>query len=503
VGDVAGTRGDDECRPRSVSEQEISERQADKTKLLELLAECAARLDANENEAYGLWGPAQEIAKLSGFLGIPTPPIEFAVLHRPFHKLHAEHSHLLTVNCLIVHDPYGPIIAELVLGVTAATNYDGPDIILPSPTPARATIRRLIDSWRRKIECIDVRTIVYRKPPKRVLQSLEQYVHAAAFIRAMKGPMTPAEQREADEFAEYLQNPEARQTLQEWRNGPAQFKTVGSIFPKSESTSDSTSSRSAPTEEQIADAIEQHASHRATLAQIEHEILEDLRQSPGRVAYIELHTRRILRDRFDDDPAKHDLARAAATREARALPRHGGQTERHFRHKTTLKHPPNTGLWWNPKEVQDVLRDLRDRGVIEWVPADKAGEFSLLDDEEHREPVWRLCRQGRNADREPPSESSHSPDFTSVNWCGLRFEFAKGHQALAIGALWQAWESGEHSLTVETIAEKCGTSSNRFQLGKVFRSKKQDGGYEPHPAWGTLIIEAGKGCYRLNPALSR
>ena len=96
-------------------------------------------------------------------------------------------------------------------------------------------------------------------------------------------------------------------------------------------------------------------------------------------------------------------------------------------------------------------------------------------------------------------ECSHSPDFTSVVWFGTRYSFGKGNQAEAVRVLWEAWENGGHSLSQELIGERTGSAAARFELRKVFRSRKPDGSYEPHPAWGTMIVPDGKGCYRLAP----
>lgn len=92
---------------------------------------------------------------------------------------------------------------------------------------------------------------------------------------------------------------------------------------------------------------------------------------------------------------------------------------------------------------------------------------------------------------------THSPDFTSVDWYGARYTFAKGNQARSVQALWEAWEAGGHSLTQETIGDRIRSAADRFELRTTFRRRKEEGGYEPHPAWGTMIQKDGKGCYRL------
>ena len=40
--------------------------------------------------------------------------------------------------------------------------------------------------------------------------------------------------------------------------------------------------------------------------------------------------------------------------------------------------------------------------------------------------------------------------------------------------------------------------SERFEMRKTFR-KYAVGKYEQHPAWGTMIQQDSKGCYRLVP----
>jgi len=96
-------------------------------------------------------------------------------------------------------------------------------------------------------------------------------------------------------------------------------------------------------------------------------------------------------------------------------------------------------------------------------------------------------------------EPTHSPDFTSVDWFGTRYTFAKGNQAESVRVLWDAWASGGHSLSQETIGDRIGSTASRFELAKVFRRKAAGGGYEPHPAWGTMIRPDSKGSYRLTP----
>ncbi len=106
---------------------------------------------------------------------------------------------------------------------------------------------------------------------------------------------------------------------------------------------------------------------------------------------------------------------------------------------------------------------------------------------------------GRTAHPPPPTTaelSTHSEDFTSVNWFGRKYQFAKGQQVQAIKALWCEWEKGGHSLSEKTIGEKVESTSDSFRLTHVFRNRSGKG---MHPAWGTMIVSAQKGTYKLNP----
>lgn len=93
---------------------------------------------------------------------------------------------------------------------------------------------------------------------------------------------------------------------------------------------------------------------------------------------------------------------------------------------------------------------------------------------------------------------SHSLDFTSVSWFGTAYTFNKGQQSQAVRMLWEAWERG-HTLAQATIAEAVESNDDHFQLSKVFRTAKPGGGYQPHPAWGTMIQSVGKGIFGLVP----
>jgi hypothetical protein len=91
----------------------------------------------------------------------------------------------------------------------------------------------------------------------------------------------------------------------------------------------------------------------------------------------------------------------------------------------------------------------------------------------------------------------HSPDFTSVVWEGQSYTFTRGQQAECIRLLWQAWENNTPVLAEKDIGSTIEAENNNFQLSKVFRKKKKGGGYEHHPAWGTMIQKANKGSFQL------
>ncbi|MHB1157675.1 MAG: hypothetical protein ACYC26_12680 [Phycisphaerales bacterium] len=91
-------------------------------------------------------------------------------------------------------------------------------------------------------------------------------------------------------------------------------------------------------------------------------------------------------------------------------------------------------------------------------------------------------------------KATHSEDFTSVEWFGTRYDFAKGNQAESVRVLWTEWEKGGHSLSEKTIGEKIESSAEHFRLVHVFRSKDN----KMHSAWGTMIVSSGKGVFSLN-----
>lgn len=100
-------------------------------------------------------------------------------------------------------------------------------------------------------------------------------------------------------------------------------------------------------------------------------------------------------------------------------------------------------------------------------------------------------------DLQKPKATSHSNDFSSVQWFGIHYTFSKGLQAECIKVLWEAWGQGGHSLSEQTIADKTGSANDRFRIFHVFNPTDRDGNRKPHPAWKKMIQPAGKGQYRL------
>ena len=138
--------------------------------------------------------------------------------------------------------------------------------------------------------------------------------------------------------------------------------------------------------------------------------------------------------------------------------------------------------------------------ICAYFTADRMSELQLWLCAKYADEATEMGMHPRHPEaRADQPQPTHSPDFTSVNWFGTRYTFAKGNQAESVRALWGAWEGGGHSLSQETIGSRVGSQTDRFELAKVFRRKAAGGGYQPHPAWGTMIRSDSKGSYRLTP----
>lgn len=109
--------------------------------------------------------------------------------------------------------------------------------------------------------------------------------------------------------------------------------------------------------------------------------------------------------------------------------------------------------------------------------------------------------QGKGKGQDPPDQASHSSDFTSARWFGRDFIFSKGQQAAVVRILWHEWETGNHAISQETIAERLEEEGlkaehSTLRLSHVFRNPRRKG---HHPAWGTMIQSVTKGVYKLCP----
>lgn len=93
----------------------------------------------------------------------------------------------------------------------------------------------------------------------------------------------------------------------------------------------------------------------------------------------------------------------------------------------------------------------------------------------------------------------HSPDFRSVNWYGVDYEFTP-NQAACVKVLWEAFEVGIGSMGELEILDRAGLYTGR--LYNVFRNKiKGTCRVEPHNALNHMIVKGGtSGTYRLNAA---
>jgi len=142
-------------------------------------------------------------------------------------------------------------------------------------------------------------------------------------------------------------------------------------------------------------------------------------------------------------------------------------------------------------------------GVLTWLTVAPTYPRYTTPEQQRELRQLRRCLQDaakkrlRQLERCQETQPTHSKDFTSFTWCGTNFQFSKGQQAEAVRVLFEAWEKGTPTLSEKTIGEEIGSSSNNFQLAKVFREKRKDGGYVSHPAWGTMIKRSRKGIYQF------
>ena len=85
-----------------------------------------------------------------------------------------------------------------------------------------------------------------------------------------------------------------------------------------------------------------------------------------------------------------------------------------------------------------------------------------------------------------------SPDFHSCRWGNRTFTFPGDMQAAVMRVMWVAYQNGTLAMKQRAILQEAGSSMAESdatpRLSKLFIK---------HPAWGTLIVPAGKGCYRI------
>jgi hypothetical protein len=91
-------------------------------------------------------------------------------------------------------------------------------------------------------------------------------------------------------------------------------------------------------------------------------------------------------------------------------------------------------------------------------------------------------RQGETDNDQP--EVRASPDCCSVHWFGADHVFNKG-QAACVRILLNAYQQGTPCIAEETILDAAGLNT---PLRSIFRG---------NPAFGAMIVPAGKGIFRL------
>jgi len=131
----------------------------------------------------------------------------------------------------------------------------------------------------------------------------------------------------------------------------------------------------------------------------------------------------------------------------------------------------------------EALRQLR--GAVEAEYGLHAERILLFVLEKPKPLSLYLPGDGPNRGAAPPPKNRHSADFSTVCWLGAAYTFSPAQRAV-VRQLWQAWEDGTPGLGQEALLE--GADSQAGRLRDLFRD---------HPAWGILIVPAGKGIFRL------
>lgn len=122
-----------------------------------------------------------------------------------------------------------------------------------------------------------------------------------------------------------------------------------------------------------------------------------------------------------------------------------------------------------------------EKDVIEAIIHDLKRARAIAEKEPKPEPLQDKLAAIEN------QSSWHNQDFTSVVWYGIEYQFNKS-QGDIVDYLWQ-----NEAATEKKLGEIIETAADHYHCKDTFRSSK---GY--HCAWGKMIVNAGKGCFKLN-----
>jgi hypothetical protein len=95
---------------------------------------------------------------------------------------------------------------------------------------------------------------------------------------------------------------------------------------------------------------------------------------------------------------------------------------------------------------------------------------------------------------EPLLKRTHTACFSSVIWDGVKFVFTPA-QSTVVKCLWKAMDDGTPVLADSLLLERSGSTAD--SLRTVFHSNGKT-----NPAWGKMIIKAGRHCRQLSPSKS-
>jgi hypothetical protein len=119
-------------------------------------------------------------------------------------------------------------------------------------------------------------------------------------------------------------------------------------------------------------------------------------------------------------------------------------------------------------------------------------EFSIEHAVERLVGVGHLDFEISNAEGPSDSSITHAKNFTWLKVRGTWYDFHSGNQALAVKALWKAYEEAGFrdgaGVSVADLGLAVDSSSTRFRMDLTFKD---------HPAMGTVIKRVRKGLYAL------